>query len=229
MYNEIMPRYARKTKKKGSYRRRRRRIPRTLANIVPDSHIVKLRYVDIVSLDAATGLNSTHVFRANSIYDPDYTGIGHSPMGVNEWSNMYLHYNVLGSKCTAQFTATGVNSSADACMVGILLKAEPGNITLPTDIMEQSKSGYSFLTGQNGIGVKKIRKGFSCKKFFGLKDVADNRAIVGAGFGSNPSEAAYFQVYQCAMGAADNPRPVDVVVTIEYIVQFTERKTLAQS
>lgn len=210
--------------------KRRRRRKGTLKNIVPDKHVVRLRYVQQISLDAATGGVNTWVFRANSCFDPDFTGTGHQPLGFDQWSEFYDHYNVIGSKCTAQFIATGVNSATDGSMVGILLKdSSPAITSSPSAIMEQTGSGYSILTGQNATGTKTIRKGYSARRFFGLKDVADNRNLVGASVLANPVEDAFFHVYHTALNAGGNPRPVDVVVTIEFLCQFTERHTLAQS
>lgn len=220
--------------KKRTYKKRSRKSTaftryRSIKNIVPDSKIVKLRYVQQIGLDAGAGLASAHVFRANSIFDPDYSGTGHQPLGHDQWAVFYDHYNVISSKCTAQFIATGTNSSTDACMVGILLKDNISPITDPTTIMEQSNSGYSFLSGQTASSVKTIRKGYSAKQFFGLKDVKDNRSITGGNMGGNAGDDALFHVYQTALGVTDNPRSIDAIVTIEYLVQLTERKTLAQS
>lgn len=209
-------------------RSRRKRFTR-LVNITPATKTIKLRYVDQFNLDGPTGVNSVRVFRANSIFDPDYTGTGHQPLGRDQWSVFYDHYCVLGAKITAKFVSTGSTASTDACMVGILLKDNSTTIVSPTTIMEQTNSGYAVLTNSNASQTKTIRKGYSARKFFNLKDVKDNRALVGAQFGSTPPEDAYFHVYQTPLSPSDDARPIRVIVTIEYIVNLSERKSLVQS
>lgn len=197
--------------------------------ITPASKIVKLRYVDQIEIDPAISVVATHLFRANSIFDPDYTGIGHQPLGHDQWINFYDHYNVIGSKITVNFMTTGTDPTLDALVCGVLLKDSSGSITSPTTIMEQSNSGYKVVTNANANQGVTVRKGYSAKKFFDLKDVKDNRNLVGASFGANPTEDAYFHVYAAPISVGINPGKVRCTVTIEYICQFTERKTLLAS
>lgn len=209
-------------------RSRRKRFTR-LTNVVPATKTVKLRYVDQFNLDGPLGINSTKVFRANSIFDPDFSVGGHQPLGHDQWAVFYDHYCVIGAKITAKFVSTGNIATTDACMVGILLKDNSNTIAAPTTIMEQTNSGYAVLTNSNASQTRTIRKGYSARKFFNLKDVKDNRALVGAAVGSNPSEDAYFHVYQTPLSTADDARPIRVIVTIEYIVNLSERKSLVAS
>lgn len=218
--------YRKRATKKRSTRKRRTRIYRSLKAVVPDKHVVKMRYVHQFNLDPPTGVNGVQVFRANSIFDPDYSGIGHQPLGHDQWAVFYDHYNVLSSKINCKFVSTGSLPLTDACLVGILLKDNVTVITNPEAIMEQTNSGYKVLSTQLNTSVS---KSFNPKRFFGVKDVNDNRGLIGASMGQNPAEDALFHVYQSPLSTSDDPRPIRCIATIEYIVQFTERKSLAQS
>ena len=93
------------------------RIPRFFAAVAPDVTYRKLTYVSRVVVEpAASALNPTavndHQFRANSLYDPDYTVVAslnplstqnHQPLGFDELMQIYSKYQVLGSKITCTF------------------------------------------------------------------------------------------------------------------------------
>jgi len=195
---------------------------------VPDSKVVKLRYVDFVTLNASDIASSPWVFRANSIVDPDYTGIGHQPMGFDQWAVFYDHYIVLGSRCTAQFRAND-STATGFSYVGITLSDRiAGTATSPSEAMERNNVSYKLLTGIAANGVVTCRKNFSAKRFFGLTNVSDNRGILGANTVSNPTEDAYFIINQYPTGGYD-PTSIVVKVQIDYIVKFTERKFIPQS
>lgn len=224
-----MPRYTKKSTNKRNRKNNTYKRYRSIKNIVPDSHVVKLRYVDNASLDANIGLTAQHLYRANSIFDPDLTAVGHQPLGHDQWLPFYDHYTVIGSKCTVHFTTANSDASLGSQMVGVLLQDSTASITNPNNIMEQTGSGYKVLTNASAGQTATVSKGFSAKKFFGLQSVKDNRALIGAAQQTNPTELAYFNVYQTALNSTHNPDFVRIIVTIEYTVLYTERKTLAQS
>ena len=66
---------------------------------------------------------------------------------------------------------------------------------------------------QTRAGV--VSKTFSAKKFFNVANVLDNISRIGAPRTANPSEKAFFAM--------------SILVTVEYIVVFSEPRELAQS
>lgn len=54
---------------------------------------------------AATG----HMFRLNSVYDPDYTATGHQPRGYDQWAALYAYYRVH----VATYSVTASNYNPD--------------------------------------------------------------------------------------------------------------------
>lgn len=75
------------------------RIPRTLGSLFPNSgKLMRHKYADRIVLPAATaGLNSVYVMRANSLFDPDLTGVGHQPMFYDDMAAHYNKYTVMWS------------------------------------------------------------------------------------------------------------------------------------
>ena len=67
-----------------------------------------LRYSDQITLNPGAGANATYNFRANSIFDPDYSGVGHQPYGHDNLQNIYDGYVV--DKAVITFTPTAFGS-----------------------------------------------------------------------------------------------------------------------
>lgn len=216
--------------KKSYAKRRKNKIYKSIRNIVPDTKVVKHRYVFHTFLDPGTGGVASRIMRANSVFDPEYAVGGHQPLGYDEWTQFYHHYNVIGSKCTAKFISADTSGTSGTAFVGVFLSASPTTVADPQLIMEQSTSRYGLMTGSNAAGTSRnIKSYYSPKKFFGLTDLGDNRDTVGAAVDANPVEAAYFHVYATALSSGIDPASMSVLITMDYIVQYSERKTLASS
>lgn len=225
--------YATRRVKRRRLNRRRRRVPRVtrqLGTAFSSSQLVKLRYVDRFTINPALGTFALHNFRANSIYDPDVTSTGHQPMGYDQWANFYDHYVVIGSQIKVTFVSPGGAITTDAALVGVHLDDDLGAFaTSTTEIMEQAKAKYRFLTPSNSAAKVVMRHGFSCKKFFNLRDVRDNTERIGAQFGTDPSEQAYFRVFIGPIGTSQDIAGVNCIVELNYICMLSERKDLLQS
>jgi len=224
-------RYARKAK-----RYSRRKLPFRSQTLIrtgfPRTTMVKLRYVEGVSINAAAAQLGSHFFRANSCYDPNYTGGGHQPLNYDLWAQLYNHYVVVGAKCTAYFHDDN-NASSQGVMFGISLTDDHITTADPGLLMEQGTTNYRFGNGgpadNAGRGLK-CTKYFSAKKFFNITNITDNTQRLGAGVTSDPTELAFFNIF-CGHtpGSASDLAAHLVTVIIEYIVIFSEPKEQAQS
>lgn len=219
--------YKRRYRKKRKGYRRKRRVTSIQRNAgISDSQIVRLKYADMININSVAGVADGAVFSANSIFDPNRTGIGHQPLGHDEWKLFYNHATVLGSRIKVTFMpTTNAPITGNACCSVKLL----GNATLDTNIystLEQTSSTWKLMGNANasGKGVT-LTKYFSAKKFFGVKDVRDSSNIRGT-FGANPADEAYYHIQCTGLNGTDDPADVDVVVTIEYICLLSERRQL---
>lgn len=206
---------------------RRTRIPRPRLSFAgqPKFKVMKMRYVEQLSLNAGVGSIYGYNFRANSIFDPDQSGVGHQPMGHDQWSAFYNHYVVLGSKITVTFSN---QHAGDPMVCGVFLNDDTtltsGTLT---SLIENAKGPYCHLDSAGGAGVRRLSKKFSAKKFFKC-DVKD-RTDLKATFGSNPSEEAYYMVWCAAMNTGSDPSAVYATVKIDYICLLSEPKDLGPS
>lgn len=62
----------------------------------------KLTYVDTKTVSPGT-TSIHHTFRLDSIFDPDFTGVGHQPAFHDQWANLYSKYRVIGASWHIKF------------------------------------------------------------------------------------------------------------------------------
>lgn len=195
---------------------------------LPGSLRADLRYSEYFSLDPAAGALATYTYRANSIYDPNYSAGGHQPLGYDQLSVLYAHYIVQRAHIKVR-VAGSIAGTAGVFTLSLL--DGPTSPTPWTAITEQPRCKFMVLSGTGSASkdVPSLSIDFNAKSFFGVTDVNDNRDSIGALVGANPEDCAYFSIsYQAADLSADM-NAIGVVVTIEYDVLFSERENLAGS
>lgn len=222
---------ARKRRRRLRSRRRRRYLTsRQNTSAVSPSQVVKFRYVDTITLNPGVGTTAEYNFRANSIHDPDFTGVGHQPLGHDQWANFYEHYTVIGSKLKATFFSPGDSVTTATGLVGVMLDEDTTSITSIRNMMEQAKARTRYMTTKGGPGGRvSVTSHYSPKRFFAIKDMKDNRNLVGSLFGNNPTEGAYFKIFAGPANTADDVGIISVVVEVEYICLLSERRNLLES
>lgn len=225
-----MPRRRYNKKRKARPGRRRHANPRSqLYNLntvsgLPRTRKAYLRYSTDVTNSSSTGVQAYKTFRCGSVNDPDQTGTGHQPMGYDTWTSLYNHYVVLGAKISVQTIADGTADS----MTGVYITDSTGAPAYSdwTGFIEARKGTTKMIASSQVRPVRTYGK-YSAKKFFNVKDVRDNLDRLGAAVTANPGEEAYFTVWFQALGGAT--LSATHLVTIDYIVEFSEPKDLAQS
>lgn len=232
----LMP-YVKKSKKrvyrKNNRRRPRRRVfrpQRIIRTGFPKTTAVKLRYVDNIELNPTAGVIASHSFRANGIYDPDLTGVGHQPLAFDQWSAFYNHYTVVGAKIKATFSSKTSSPATNGFAINGINLQDDGVFT--SDVFHMMEQGLTRVHKQsvhtNAQRIKSVTKGFSAKKFFNVTNVLDV-SRVGAHVTTTPTDQAIFVVFSGNADSVVDPEPMTVLVEIEYIVIFSEPKELVQS
>lgn len=188
---------------------------------------VSLRYCQKVDISTTAGVLGSHVWRANSLYDPNYTDtVGdHQPMGFDNWADLYNHYTVESATIEAVW---GVDSAIDnAYASGVYLTDV---FTVPytdhTEFKEAKKGTVKYCTGRS-VTPMKTKSSFDATKFFNITDVKDNVARIGSLTTTNPTEGAFFVTWIQGLNASSEQ--FQCVVTIDFNVVFSEPKDLPQS
>jgi len=71
--------------------------------LFPATITKRLRYSTNFLLATTAGAVATYVFRANDLFDPDFTGTGHQPMGFDQLMVFYNHFCVTRAKLIVTF------------------------------------------------------------------------------------------------------------------------------
>lgn len=226
--------------KKSTGKRRRTSVKNRPRRILPlggnpMSKLVRLRYVQQVSLNAAAGASAVHIFRANSLFDPDVAVGGHQPQGFDQQMFYYNHFKVIGSKISAQFMPD-ITSSTNPSYMGIVLSSDGTSVLaaanvealLESRILGRNNKRPLILGGiVSGYGTKQpmVSRKFSAKRFFRNQFNAGD--LIGD-VASDPVEQAFYEVFASSVGGND-PGVINVLVTIDYIAILSEPRRIAQS
>lgn len=214
-----MPYRKKTTKKKRRSPARRMRITKSPT---PTTMTTKMRYSTRIQL-SPTVLAAVHVFRANDLYDPDFTGVGHQPRGFDQLMQLYDHFRVLYSKINVKFANGDGNLSQH---VGIALRDDSPAEANDIDYIEQGTVRSRVLGRSDSTPTGMLSLSCTPSKFLGQPATNSNmRGTVT----TTPVELAFYHVFAQGLATASDPGVVDCILTIDYLVQLTEPKDLTMS
>lgn len=181
-------------------------------------YITKMKYSQTFALTAAA---PQYNFRLNSIFDPDFTGIGHQPYGHDTLNAVYNRYRVIS--CSYNITAY---SGGSVVRVAVL----PANdVMTPVSVSEICENPRSKWVIQIPGGNTRLLKGkVYIPSLMGRNKqqyLADDRFQ--AAFGTNPLEAAILNVY--GGDIADAGATIQCTITMNYLVECFDVRNLVQS
>lgn len=179
-------------------------------SILGNKHFATLRYGTKLAIDPnGTIPFAQHVFSANSVYDPDYTAIGHQPRGFDQLMSLYDHFIV--TKATIHVRADNKNSYGTQIIVS--LRNTPGLPgTALEDILEYEPKKTiniaSKWTGSVTMSVNPNTFLFGESKFNSDHDNKNSKL-------TGPVEQCYFHVAAMPYQLMD-AAPIDMYVEIVY-------------
>lgn len=190
----------------------------------------RLRYADIMTLTSSNGSLTGSTFRMNSVYDPDYTNVGHQPYYFDQFAALYGRYAVQGAKLTAKFSIVPSTTSTSQPSGPVICAVLTDNdATLPavlSTMMENQNSVSDVLCNQTGgNNVKVLSKTYSPKKNLGVEPFNDSQVALITG---NPSREWFGSVMIAEVGASTSTT-VQVKIEIVYDVIFSELKDVTGS
>lgn len=220
----------------GSIRKRRRVITRRTyprkaltqswsATVASDRTYVTLKYNHFFRLTSGT-TTGNNIYSGNSIFDPDVTGVGHQPLGRDQWATLYQYYRVVASKIQVTFVCQNATNPMYCCVVPT---TEPtvidgGN---PETYAEYPYGKHSVISIRGGDDKYEVKSYMTTNKMLGVAKFYSGFDEA-APMGTNPNAAARWYWHVLCAGVAGTP---DVIVntTVTYYVELLKRANLTQS
>lgn len=216
--------------KRRAFKRSRLSQTRLLRGPVNRTCIAKLRYCETFQLTPAASVIGSYVFRANDLYDSNFTGTGHQSMGFDEIMANYQHFTVIGSKITCTFNNANASGSSPPYLAAVSLNSSSNDHPTNTSALkERARTRYKLVGNPYGAsGQTTLTYKFSAKRFFHVKAIVGESQYKGT-VGASPSEQAFFYIY-----VANDPQnaaigTINCSVMIQYYAIFSEPKTIGQS
>jgi len=214
-------------KKNSRFKKRRygKRI-RSIGASIPNKMTVKLPYASQSYLNPAIGTAGVQVFRANDLYDPDFTAGGHQPRGFDQWALFYDHFTVIGAKITVRFVSMDLDYEQVA---GVALMDTTTARVNVNDYLEMDRVKYAtFGSRYSGDALRTMTIKCNPSRFLGVSKPLTNPNLKGT-IASSPTEDVAFHVFTQCVDETQNGGYMYYVAEIEYIAVFTEPKVPNQS
>lgn len=194
--------------------------------IFPATITKRLRYSTTFALTTTSGaITSTQVFRANDLFDPDFTGTGHQPMGFDQLMSFYNHFCVLSAKITIVAKNT-VGSAPTLCL---RIDADSTPLTVIDRIVEFGGCVTEDLEVKGSYGAnKRLSLVADICKLQGVKRsaITSDPSLAGNAAAS-PAEVSYFHITMWDTAGITGGCEVDVI--LEQVAVFLEPRDLTES
>lgn len=179
-----------------------------------------LKYMDTVTPTPSAGATS-YLFRVGSIYDPDFTGTGHQPMGHDNLALIYLNYQTLSS--WIKVTPSIAGTSALIYRIGIVRTGSSSVSTVPSTLIENGPVDcvWKALPAQYQRNQSVFMRTDNIAEYLGLS--ADDSALV-QGMASNPSYDLYYQVWFSADTDGATATGINLMVEMSFDVILSNPK-----
>jgi hypothetical protein len=138
------------------------------------------------------------------MYDPNYTGTGHQPLGFDEMANLYNHYTVL----KASICLSVINNSGYNILVACNVNDGVTGITDPDDFVEAAGTKWMVMGTDSAQGGSKtnmtLKKSVDLGRFFGKSTRSRiSTSLYRGNSTTNPTDNAWFLIGAGAFNGTD--------------------------
>lgn len=190
---------AKRGTKKGKYGNQNQQVvmakgvKQMFTKVLGNATTVRLHYLGQETLNPGVGgAVVDRVYRLGSIFDPEWTGAGHQPMGHDELSGVFERYQVFRVDYHIEFVNL---DGSNPQRVGYRISDSSATTTTPSDNIEQGQVEWNYI-GPLGSEPKKFTgtvknsdvHGISYRQYMANDDY-------GAVFGNNPTEDVFLHVW----------------------------------
>jgi hypothetical protein len=184
-----------------------------------------LRYSGNFGLSSTSGVVASYVLRANDLFDPDFTGTGHQPMGFDQMMVFYNHFCVTH----ARLVVTAKAATGTASTVAVRVDASSTPLTVIDQIIEFGGLVQVELESIGNFGANKVLElRASIPKLQGVSMSAMTADPTLRGdAATSPTEISYFHI-QC-WNAAGVTSAVNISFILEQRAVFMEPRDATES
>jgi hypothetical protein len=158
------------------------------ATFVPDVESIKLVYSDYRVITAAVN-QAEYVYRLNSLFDPDFSGVGGQPDGFDFWKAYYTIYRVVAAKVEVQVVSNTIDGNG---LLAIAATDSSGSYLSAEEVAGLRKAKASTFTQQQKASLRAV---WHMGELMGRNDesiLADNECA--ALMTANPTNTQYLHV-----------------------------------
>nr|AGA18295.1 hypothetical protein [uncultured marine virus] len=188
---------------------------------MPDHLFVELNYADTVNLNSAVVGYVEHTFALNDLFDPDVTGVGHQPLGRDEYRELFSRYQV--SECKYEVWANQNQSTQS--IVGCVPTRRSTALTSRTEAMEHPGSVVKML------GTRNIENGIYMTGKINIENFDrfyTNDLEYGAEFDASPAKRSFLKIFVADVAGGTTVN-ANFIVRLTFKAKVFERRNLLQS
>lgn len=197
---------------------------------------------------------ANHVFNLGSIFDPDYTGVGHQPAFHDQWATLYNRYRVIGVRYKVIFRTGMQDTDVQQQMqthtdltsgetYPYILKQDwrdrhivftEVNEDLSWDFTEATDKNFLRETGNKMTGVQwrygPSKRGTVLSGYVNPKNLKWNTDEVGNSnvMGAGPTYPFYLNVGAMSK-TGDTTNAIGFDIKLNYLVEFSDAKNIGSS
>lgn len=195
-------------------------------SVMPATFFRRLRYCYTANFNFIDSqLLGVYTFRANSLFDPDASGTGHQPYGLDQLDPFYSRVTCLGSRIRVTFN----NNDSVAANVGIIHSPYS---SLSNDYAYNLQAESHVIVPVTPGWSRTVTSAFSVQKFYSLTNIMDNVVSfsVTVPVSANPLVMTYYHlVYNTPDTAGITAEALGFTVCIDYYAMYDLPVRLTQS
>lgn len=187
----------------------------------PRQLYTKLNYVETFQLVSTSGSIATRTIHANSLFDPDVTGVGKQPYYFDQFAALYNAYCVYGSKIKI------IASSDSAASSKLIVRPTPDATAIADMDLECERPSASCVIVRSGATPRLINRFSKTKNVMGAqgKFLDDDYASLVT---TNPTNTWFWQIATAPHDEVSTSL-VNITVKVTYYARFFDRKGVSAS
>jgi hypothetical protein len=203
--------------------------------LFPARTVKMLRYSTSFNISTTAGAVGTYVFRANDLFDPDFSGTGHQPMGFDQMMLFYNHFCVTHAKMIV--TARNLSTTGSPTS---FIRQDAGSTTLTVADRILEFGGLVSCVLEPAVQFGQCKTNVLSLSVARLQGVTESALTADSTLrgdsATSPTEVVYFHVGQYDVNAINTSVVYEIILeqravfmeprdTIESLAKMQESKT----